>query len=138
MSSVDIVKELADATKLPEDKAKALAGKLLGSVESVSPAEVKKALKAAVPDLEEWKKLSDEHIDKAANSEKEDVPSASSPLKAVQAAVADVKEKVEEAAPFTSKAQVGAGSLVVSTTTGSILINVCISSRDLTCFIAAV
>jgi hypothetical protein len=59
-------------------------------------------------------------------------------LKAVQAAVADVKEKVEEAAPFTSKAQVGASSLVVSTTTGSILINVCISSRDLTCFIAAV
>jgi hypothetical protein len=123
MSSVDIVKELADATKLPEDKAKALAGKLLGSVESVSPAAVKKALKAAVPDLEEWKKLSDEHIDKNDASEKEDVSSASSLLKAVQAAMADVKEKVKGAAPITSKAQVGAGSLVVSTTLGIIMNN---------------
>jgi hypothetical protein len=57
MSSVDFVKGLAIATTLPEDKAKALAGKLLGTAESVSPEEVRNALKAAVPDLEEWKEV---------------------------------------------------------------------------------
>eukprot|EP00959_Pyramimonas_sp_CCMP1952_P422893 8858760-Pyramimonas_sp.AAC.1 len=120
---VDIVKELGQRTGLPEEKAKALAGKLLGSVETLcSTNEVtKKALAEAVPDLPEWKALSDTLIDEkfeAKGVEAGTPPDAAgkSPLQVAAATAADAMAKaagddvvrgIKSATPITSKEQVG-------------------------------
>ena len=112
--ATDLVQQLAQQTELPEEKAKALAGKFLGSVERLvsTNEDASKTLKEAVPELEEWKALSNKLI--VAGDKGETTPAAkptkpTSPLQQVAAGmVSDAKAKAEAemGETITSKEQV--------------------------------